>query len=403
MAITTIENRDFDVQILTETVQGRFAQQSAFMGSALVSQGAVRVEGTMPVADPNFIGNEITVPYFGTIGKFVNNPDGEAVVPRTISQTHEKATITRSSLAFEVSRWAQHSSPFDRDPYAEASDQIMVAAEREMDDRIIAAAMTTPLGIDVYSAGSPQILDHATLVDARAQWGDENRDVVAMIVHSRTTADLRKLTDNIGRPLLLDSQRDDDVPRFAGVALIESDKAPLTGSSMGAVTSAGTAPPVATLAGTPKGAWNLRLECTTGGAHETARVRFSTDGGRTWSAPITTAAATVALPLIDPATDSIVGVNGETGLTVAFAAGTFNVNNVWTSKAVLKVTSLLVKRGALAFWYNRNAMAFETDKNILRHTDIAAMHLYGVAHRYRRVATGTKPGVVAIQHNVLGY
>lgn len=403
MAITTKSDKDFDVQILTETVQGRFAQKNAFMNSILASQGGVIVSGTMPNSGPEIIGSEITIPYFGTLGKFVNNPDGSSVTPKKISQTNEKATISRSSLAFEVSKWAQGSFPQDRDPYEEAAEQIMTAATREMDDRIISAAMATPLVKDVYNSGTPVTMSYDLMADSRALWGDENDSVVGMIVHSRTMTDLRKLKDTQGRPLLLESFRDNDIPRFAGVPLIESDKAPITGSAMGSVTSAGTTPPVATLSGTPLGAWDLKIEVTVGGAHQTAKVRFSTDGGLTFSAPITTAAATVALPLVDTATDSLIGVNGETGVSVAFAAGTFATDNTYTAKASVKARSLLIKKNALAFWYNRNAMAFETDKDILAHTDIAAMHLYGAAHLYRRVPSGTKPGVIAIAHNISGY
>lgn len=403
MAITTVSNKDFDVQILTETVRGVFAQKTAFMGSPLVSAGAVVVDDSMPVADPSFIGNEITVPYFGTLGEFESNPDGSSITPKAISQTNEKATVTRSSMAFEVSRWARGSFPQDRDPYEEAADQIRQAAVREMDKRIISAAMGTPLIHDVYSASVPQTLNYDVMADARSIWGDENQDVVGMIAHSRTVTDLRKLKAADGRPLLIESFRENEVPRFCGLPIIESDRAPLTGSSMGTVTPAGTTPPVLTITGTPLGPFNLLIDCVVGGAHATATYRFSTDGGNTWSATKTTLGVGVAQDLVDTATDSLVGVNGATGLQVAFAAGTFNADNTWTSKAVLKVRTLLVKRGAMSFWYNRQAMGFETDKNILAHTDIAAMHLYAVAHRYRRVPNGTKGGVIAIAHNVTGF
>ncbi len=176
-----------------------------------------------------------------------------------------------------------------------------------------------------------------------------------------------------------------------------------TGSAMGAVTSSGTAPPVATLAGTPLGAWNLVIDAITGTA-TTITFRFSTDGGNIWSASTLTALDDSApVALIDPATDSRVGLNGTTGLTVAFAAGTFNADNLYTSTASMKVQSLLLKRKALAFWYNKNLLQLETDKDIWKHTKEAAMHLYGAAHRYARIAGSTKPGVVQIIHNVSSY
>ena len=106
MTITTASQM-LDPQILVDAVRGVLAQKNAFMGSILVSGGAVQVSGTMPEGGANAIGNTITVPYFGTIGEFANNADGSSVVPSQLAQTSETATITRDSLAAEISIWAQ--------------------------------------------------------------------------------------------------------------------------------------------------------------------------------------------------------------------------------------------------------------------------------------------------------
>lgn len=391
-------------EILTDAIQGAFAQKNAFMGSPLVAAGVVIVEGQMPEGGPKAIGKEITVPYFGTLGEFVDNADGSSVTPSKIQQTSEKATVTRDSLAFEVSRWAQGNAavnPMVGDPYVECARQAMEAATRAMDSRIVTAAVASGvLTLDKYSAPVPRTIDYDIIVDGKALWGDESEDVAGAIVHSRVKADMLKLKDSTGRPLLQLSQREGDFDRFCGVPILQSDRVPLTGSSMGAVTASGTTPPTVTLSGTPSGAWNLQIDIVAGGALGAATFRFSTDGGVTWSATLTTAAS---IALTDTAVDSLVGVNGKTGVTAAFASATYNADNLYVSNAVLKATTLLCQRGAMAFWYNRQALAVETDKDILAHTDIAAMHLYSVAHRYRRMRGRSKPGIVRLQHNVGGY
>lgn len=406
----TIISDVFNPEILTDAVQAEFGQKTAFMGSRLASLGVCLIEGTMPEGGDDAIGTEITVPYFGTLGEFVNNPDGQGVSPSGLKQTNEKATVTRDSLGFSVSRWARGNAavnPAVGDPYVESARQIMVAAERAMDKRIIDAAAASGVFVkDVHSAGSPKYLDWDLCVDAKFDgWGDEQDDIAAILVHSQTHKDLMKLKDNTGRPLLLSSQQEGGpLDRFCGVPVVVSDRVPVTGSTMGAVTSSGTTPPTATLAGTPLGAWRLVIDCLESHASDTT-IRFSTDGGNIWSAPIAAADDGVPVALIDPAVDSRVGVNGRTGLTVAFASGDFNADNLWTSNASLKVMSMLLKRRSLAFWYNRKALALETDKDIWKHQDLAAMHLYGAAHRYRRVPLpgNTKPGVIQIVHNVTGY
>lgn len=89
------------------------------------------------------------------------------------------------------------------------------------------------------------------------------------------------------------------------------------GLAMGAVSSSGTTPPAITLSGTATKYVNLRIECTTLGARGVAVIRYSLDGGVTWTENVTTA-ATITL--------------GDSGLTANYANATAAVDNVWTAK-----------------------------------------------------------------------
>jgi hypothetical protein len=371
------------------------------MGSIVASSGACIVRDNMPGGDSVWIGNSINVPYFGTVGEFADNPEDTAVVPKVLKSTNEQATVGRSSLAFEATRWARHSHPNHTDPYVECARQIELSAQREMDRLCIAAAVTTPLVANYYSASVPVYLDWDAVTDGRASWGDEQEDIVAMVVHSRVEAGLRKLKDTNGRPLLLDSMvNGSKVSYFSGTPLVVSDRAPLTSSTMGTVTEAGATVGGVGLTGTPTGPWKLKIDIVAGGARGTATFRFSTDGGNTYSATMTTAAT---VELTDTATDSLVGNNGSTGLTATFGVATYDAASVYSSTALLQATSLIFQRGAMAFWYSRANMGLETDKDILKHNDVAAMHMYRMTHLYRRRNGGSRPGVVRIVHNVPGF
>jgi hypothetical protein len=400
MTATKTTDRDFNVQVLTDTVRGRFAQKTAFMNSIFVSQGAVIVRDNMREGDPSFIGNEVTIPYFGTIGDFIANAEDNASVPSVLKLTNEKATVARSSLSFETTRWARQSGPNDADPYEEAAEQILTSATRRMDGLAIAEAASTPLSLDKYDAAVPQYLDWNYIVDGRAKWGDEQDDIVAMCISSRAESDLRKLVNGQGNPLLVEDMTGSGLTKFCGVPLVTSDSMPLTGSTMGAVTSAGSTPPVITLSGEPLGAWDLRIKAVLIGALATWQLQFSTDGGNTWSATLTSAAS---VPLVDTASDSLVGKNGKTGITASIAAGTAALDNTWKSTANIKQTTLILQKGALAFWYNRQALELLTHADILKDNTLAAMHMYHATKLYRRRNGGTKPGVVALKHNVRGY
>ena len=387
-------------EIFTQAVQGQLAQKDVFKGSMLVGMGAAVVDGSFP-GGADAIGNEVEVPYFGTLGDFEENiADGTAATPKKIQQTSEKATVSRDTLAFEATRWAHNAK--GGDAYQEAARQVIASTQRAMDKRLITVASSTANGLvrSVYSASSPKTLDYDVLVDALSLWGDEQEDVVGMAVHHRTLADLYKLRDGFGRPLLTEMQNG-GLPRFMGIPVGVSDRVPVTGSTMGAVTESGTTPPdIAFTVNTPLGAWDLRIKCTLGGARGTAKIQFSLDGGINYSADITTAAT---IELTDPAIDSLIGVNGKSGLTISYENASANVDNVWTAKAAVKARTLLLRRNSLAFWYNSGALALQTDRDILADSDVGAVHLYAAALRYRRRPGGTKPGVVVIEHNVGGY
>lgn len=382
-------------ELWDEALQGAFAQRNAFSGALFANLGAAVARGDFPAGNAE-IGDTIKVPYFGVIGDFAAiSTDGDAITPSALSHSSESATVAHAGLAIEVSRWARSSA--GSDIYQEGARQLMISAERFMDRKLIDAAVATTLTKDVYSATVPRTIDYDLVVDGKMKFKDEQEDIVGMVVHSKVFGDMLKLKDGSGRPLLTPSANEGEFARFVGLPVAVSDRLqPASGSAMGAVTESGTTPPDITLSGTPLGEFDLVIECVVGGALATWTLRFSTDGGNTWSATMASAAS---LPLIDTAIDSIVGVNGATGLTATIAAGTANADNSYTASSANKFSSLLVKRNALAFWYNRSALALQTDRDILADTDIGAHHLYYAAHMYRRHRGGTTPGVCKLVHN----
>jgi len=60
-----------------------------------------------------------------------------------------------------------------------------------------------------------------------------------------------------------------------------------------------------------------------------------------------------------------------------------------------KYVTLFVLRGGLALWYNGEPK-IETDRDILADSDVMAVNIYYVAHRYSRMPEHTKPPVVRL-------
>src|SRR5512138_98573 len=130
----TVATDVIDLQILTDAIQGQFAQKNA-LASALITSGAIVIQGSFPGQGPGVIGQQVEVPYFGALGAFTNNPDGTSITPSKMGMTSELGTVTRSSLAFQVSRWASGSG--NADPYAEAARQAEIQATRRMEDLVV--------------------------------------------------------------------------------------------------------------------------------------------------------------------------------------------------------------------------------------------------------------------------
>ncbi len=423
MALTTKDDM-LDPQILLDAIRGELRSKKAFMGSILVSQGAVLVSPGMPKGGPGAIGKKIDIPYFGRIGKFANNPDGSAITPTKLGQVLEQATIARASLASEATTWAQGLSEVDPnlgDPHAEAARQVMEEAEEFMDAAMVTEFKTTPLVKNVASSIASAAFVYGTwdlTVQARTLWGDQQDGIVAMVAHSQSVADMATEKDGQGRPMLMVETGPDGTMKYNGIPLLVSDNVPLDGSEMTTpMGETGTTPPDITLAGTPTGPWRLQINITTAGASNgTAKFKFSTDGGSTFSAIYTVPNGGGAFVLDDSSTaavadvngektdDSLVGNNGRTGITATFTNGTYAVDNVYKSVANLVVSDMILQRGAGGFWYNAQRLGLKTDEDILADADIVAAHLYHASKLYRRRrGPGTRPGCVMVKKNVRNF
>lgn len=277
-------------QILLEAIQGEFEGAQALYGT-----GAVIVDNSLP---GNYRGGDtVTVPYFGIIGDaedIVN--EGDALTPEAISQDSETATVIHTGKAFATTVWARMAAATD--PYPEAARQIRMVLERRWDKAAIdvaTASLDSSYVNDVSAVGSG-LITYDAMIDSRTKWGDQQEQILLMIVHSKVFGDMMKLKDSTGRPLLTFENMGPEgftPAKFAGIPVKVSDKCKV-------------------IAGSPT-----------------------------------------------------------------------------------KYESIILKRGAIAIWWNGSPYV-GTDTDILAHVDVIATHHYFAAHRYRRTPGSTKPGVVKI-------
>jgi len=87
---------------------------------------------------------------------------------------------------------------------------------------------------------------------------------------------------------------------------------------VGTVSSSGTTPPTLAVTGIPLESWDVVVTVETGGALGTMTFKYSTDGGDTYSAELTSTAVTGITEI------------GATGMIFTFASGTYNADNEYT-------------------------------------------------------------------------
>ena len=204
-------------EILAEGMPGAFAGMNLLSGT-----GAVAVNPTLRAGRAQ-VGDQIKIPKFNTIGEMQDIPEGGAASVQNLTQGSELATVEHAAIAIGIGEWAQIAAADD--PYAEARRQIVIAARRKLDAKLIAAARTTTLVLNRYdSGGADGTLNYDMGADAMALFGDESEegDFVLWGVHSKTKTDLRKTKDSTGRALL--SDQEGSLSRFMGVPVVQSDR-----------------------------------------------------------------------------------------------------------------------------------------------------------------------------------
>jgi len=216
----------FQAEILADKIVKGLAGMKAIAGT-----GVGQVLMSMPHGSTR-IGEKVKVPYFTSLGRMEDlTDDNQALNPDSISSTVEEATIRRSGKAFSATKWAQFAELGN--PYDMCAAAIANLIQERIDDALL-EALVNPLAAnanvtDVTLATDP-LLTHDNFLEARSKWGDETRDITALIVHSQTEKALRKLKDDAGRPLITDMVNG-QLSRFNGVQIYVSDKMPVSGNT----------------------------------------------------------------------------------------------------------------------------------------------------------------------------
>ncbi len=352
--------------------------------------GVVSVNSSLPTGD-RFAGETITVPYLAHLGPWKEYAENAEIDITQLTDSAETATVVRPGKAFTVTDMARilrgYASPMEAGR-AMVQDGLSQYVETKALGAMLALGTTIPaIKVNFFSDSSPRYYDRDVHIRTRSVFGDETKGIVGTVAHSQVINRMLTLKNADGDPhhKVLEQDDENGVYTFEGMGRFYASDLM---SVVYGVTSAGTTPPVLTIAGSPKGMYDqLKVEITTLGARGTAQCRISTDGGATW----------VASAIVIPASDGIVDRTSDLGLTFTFAAGTYAVDNVYTARG--KASTMIVKRGAAVLWHN-DFGSIESQRDVRRKNEVVAADLLCVVHAYKKTNGGTRPGVSIAEHNI---
>lgn len=388
MATGTTTTSQFTVtpQVLLEALREGLQGMTVLGGL-----GIIVVTGSLPTGDGRYAGETITVPYLAHIGEWEEYSENAEIDITQMSDSNETAAVARAGKAFTVTDMARvlrgYANPMEAGR-AMIAEGLATYVERKAITAIGALGTSIPAIVyDVHSDSAPRFLDRDVHIAIRSRFGDETRGIVGTVTHSQVINRMLTLKNADGEPLhrLLEQDDERGVYTFEGMGrFYASDLMPVAYT----VTSSGTAPPVLTVTGSPKGMYDqIKVQCTTLGAFATAVIKISLDGGTTY--PITG----VTVPA-----SGIVDRTSDLGLVFTFASGTFAVNNAYTMWG--KATVALCKRGAGVFWHNNLGPGVESMRDVRRKNEVVAADCLAVTHIYKKMGGGTRPGVALGKVNI---
>lgn len=219
-----IKNTDvFINELLADAIKKGFTGLSVMQGTGAAIVKTSLTEGAAKV------GSKVLIPYFTNMGEADDvATDGDGLTPASLTSSTTEATVVHSGKAFEMTYLAQSGAG---DPYAEASAQIIEACKRRIDKALIDKACDETSWSSFIQDGSAATINIDAIIDAMAKFGDQPDDYAALVVHSKVRADMYKIKDTTGRPILTDSQQGSaPVLRAFGIPVITSDRVKLASS-----------------------------------------------------------------------------------------------------------------------------------------------------------------------------
>lgn len=172
------------------------------------------------------VGNNVTVPYFESIGKAQSVPAGGALTPKKLTMSSETATVLHVGDAVSVNGWARKAKQTGRDLYEVAVEQLLAGFQAKLEDVMIDSLVARAVAASMIYDGSAAIVSSTCLAEGQKVFGDElmsNGGIRLWVMNSKPYWDLATLADSTGRPLMVQVPGE-ELQRLGGKPVMLSDR-----------------------------------------------------------------------------------------------------------------------------------------------------------------------------------
>ncbi len=172
------------------------------------------------------VGNDVTVPYFESIGKAQQVPTGGALTPKKLSMSSESATVIHLGDAVSVNGWAARAKQTGRDQYDIAREQLLAGFRAKLEDLMIDSLVARAVAKSMIYDGSGATVSTTDIVEGQKVFGDElasNGGIRLWVMNSKPYWDLASLVDTTNRPLMVNVPGE-ELARFGGKPVMMSDR-----------------------------------------------------------------------------------------------------------------------------------------------------------------------------------
>jgi len=224
MANGTTQKSDL---ILPTLLAEEFSKGIAGM-EVLEGSGVFTVNPGLQAGNTN-VGDDVTVPYFESIGKAQQVPAGGALTPKKLNMSSEKGTVIHIGDAVSTSGWAARAKQTGRSLYDVAREQLVAGFKAKIEDLMVDSLITRAVGKSMVYDGSGATFAIADIVGLQKLFGDElaSRGGLRLwAMQSKPYWDAAQLADTTNRPLLT-NVAGEELMRLGGKPVAMSDRSTL--------------------------------------------------------------------------------------------------------------------------------------------------------------------------------